>query len=66
VDNFVNALASSNAEVDNLQEELMKKTDENSKQNDELLRLAYEVRRLSSSTRYDQLNLDARNSSSID
>jgi len=33
-----------NVEIDNLQQELIKKTDENTKQNDEILRLSYEVK----------------------
>lgn len=37
-------LANANAEIDNLQQELIKKTDENTKEQDEILRLSYDVR----------------------
>ena len=37
-------LANANAEVDNLQQELIKKTTENAQQQDEIVRLSYEVR----------------------
>ncbi|CAF4466767.1 unnamed protein product, partial [Adineta steineri] len=43
VDNFVNALANANAEIDNLQQELIKKSNENTQQQDEILRLSYDV-----------------------
>jgi uncharacterized protein YukE len=46
VDNFVNALANANAEIDNLQQELIKKTDEHTKQQDEILRLSYDMREI--------------------
>ncbi|CAF2626231.1 unnamed protein product [Rotaria sp. Silwood2] len=46
VDNFVNALAHANADIDNLQQELIKKNDENSKQQDEILHLSYEMREI--------------------
>ncbi len=36
--------ANANAEIDNLQQELIKKTDENTKQHDEILRLSYDVK----------------------
>ncbi|CAF1298811.1 unnamed protein product [Adineta steineri] len=44
VDNFVNALANANAEIDNLQQELIKKSNENTQQQDEILRLSYDMR----------------------
>jgi hypothetical protein len=37
-------VANANAEIDNLQQELIKKTDEHTKQQDEILRLSYDVR----------------------
>lgn len=35
--------ANANAEIDNLQQELIKKTDEQSKEQEEILRLSYDV-----------------------
>ncbi|CAF4308774.1 unnamed protein product [Rotaria socialis] len=46
VDNFVNALANANAEIDNLQQELIKKSDENNKQQDEIFHLSFEMREI--------------------
>ncbi|CAF1528859.1 unnamed protein product [Rotaria sp. Silwood1] len=46
VDNFVHALAHANADIDNLQQELIKKNDENCKQQNEVLHLSYEMREI--------------------
>lgn len=39
-------LAHANADIETLQEEIVKKTDENNKQQDELVRLSYEMREI--------------------
>lgn len=36
-------LANANAEIDNLQQELIKKTDDQNKEQEEILRLSYDV-----------------------
>ena len=55
-----------NAEIDNLEQELIKKNDEHAKQQDEILRLSYEVEIIVIIlSKYIHYDLDARNSSSI-
>ncbi|UJR36270.1 hypothetical protein I4U23_029000 [Adineta vaga] len=44
VDHFAGALSNANADIDTLQEEILKKNNENSKQQDEIVRLSYEMR----------------------
>ncbi|CAF0771065.1 unnamed protein product [Adineta ricciae] len=46
VDHFANALSHANADIETLQEVIVKKTDENNKQQDELVRLSYEMREI--------------------
>ena len=41
---LVFCLANANAEIDNLQQELIKKNDENTKEKQEIVRLSYEVK----------------------
>jgi len=42
---YLSFKANANAEIDNLQQELIKKTDEHTKQQDEILRLSYDVKK---------------------
>lgn len=61
-------LANANAEIDNLQQELIKKSDDQNKEQEEILRLSYDVTKTPVKLQQKLIlntHLDARNSSSI-
>lgn len=58
-------LANANAEIDNLQQELIKKSDDQNKEQEEILRLSYDVTDTPVKLQILNTHLDARNSSSI-